>query len=385
MPTTEQESPAIDGPKVFWTEEGEAPQSALWHTTNGTPPPQHITVGNDRLTANTAYALARKGKAILWRGDYFNARQLLAAIDRRISRKSPVFSDDPATAFQQNRQAQALRSQILGSVLILLSPEGELTLRRAPDVREAVVEACGPYDQSFVCSLRELLGMIGAHEWRRKGIEISALGAKIHPHYQVFSPMRTEYLDLLTEAPLPSGDTAFDIGTGTGVLAAILAKRGMRTITATDNNPRALLCAKENIARLGFSDQVEVLEADLFPEGRASLAVCNPPWIPIRASSALESAVYDSEGRMLREFLHRLPDHLEPNGEGWLILSDFAEHIGLRTREELLALFGESNVDVIDRLDTKPRHKKALDQNDALHAARSAEVTSLWRLKPQTS
>jgi hypothetical protein len=35
---------------------------------------------------------------------------------------------------------------------------------------------------------------------------------------------------------------------------------------------------------------------------------------------------------------------------------------------------------VLDRTDTKARHGKTLDAADPLHAARKAEVTSLWRL-----
>jgi hypothetical protein len=35
---------------------------------------------------------------------------------------------------------------------------------------------------------------------------------------------------------------------------------------------------------------------------------------------------------------------------------------------------------VLDRIDISPRHPKASDRNDPLHAARAAEVTSLWRL-----
>ena len=77
---------------------------------------------------------------------------------------------------------------------------------------------------------------------------------------------------------------------------------------------------------------VDVLQADLFPEGRAALVVCNPPWVPARPSSSLEQGIYDPESRMLRGFLNALPEHLERDGEGWLILSDLAEHLGLRPR-----------------------------------------------------
>ena len=131
---------------------------------------------------------------------------------------------------------------------------------------------------------------------------------------------------------------AFDIGTGTGVLAAVLARRGIQRVIATDQDPRALACARENIERLGLAKQVEVVEADLFPDGQAALVVCNPPWVPARPSSPIERGIYDPESRMLRGFLAGLPAHLLPDGEGWLILSDLAEHLGLRTRDELLAM-----------------------------------------------
>jgi methylase of polypeptide subunit release factors len=257
-------------------------------------------------------------------------------------------------------------------------------LRRAPDVRRACEEAYGPGDRTSIVSLRELLGLIGAHEWRSKGIEIPALGGRIHPHYGVFAPIRGEYVDLVANAPLPaampSSDTAFDIGTGTGVLAAVLARRGIGRVVATDQDPRALACARENLGRLGLAHQVEVVPADLFPEGRAALVVCNPPWVPARPSSPIERGIYDPESRMLRAYLAGLAAHLEPGGEGWLILSDLAEHLGLRSRAELLDAIDAAGLKVVDRRDVRPVHPRASDASDPLHAARAAEVTSLWRL-----
>jgi len=110
------------------------------------------------------------------------------------------------------------------------------------------------------------------------------------------------------------------------------------------------------------------------------LIVCNPPWLPARPSSSLEQAVYDPESRMLLGFLNSLAEHLSPGGEGWLILSDLAEHLGLRTRAELLEAIDKAGLKVIARLDTRPKHPKTLDAADPLHAARKLEVTSLWRL-----
>ena len=83
---------------------------------------------------------------------------------------------------------------------------------------------------------------------------------------------------------------------------------------------------------------------------------------------------------MLRGFLGRLAAHLEVDGEGWQIISDIAEHLGLRSRQKLLGWIEMAGLKVIERLDIRPKHPKAQDASDPLHAARAAEVTSLWRL-----
>jgi hypothetical protein len=108
--------------------------------------------------------------------------------------------------------------------------------------------------------------------------------------------------------------------------------------------------------------------------------MCNPPWVPARPSSPIEHGIFDPESRMLREFLRALPEHLAPGGEGWLSLSDLAEHLGLRPRSELLAAIDAAGLKVVDRIDARPVHPKASDEADPLHAARAAEVTSLWRI-----
>jgi methylase of polypeptide subunit release factors len=376
-------------PVVAWTEDGEA-RSLRWQSEAGAAPPKKLVLADDRITADEAYRLACEGTALLWRGDFQNARQLLQAMARRIERKPrklPQAAAAPAEAFHLYRQAQLQRARTLGMVLLPFEDDYRIPLRRAPDVAEPCVEAYGPARGEhgpFIASLRELLGLIGAHEWRKKGVEVPALVARIHPHYGVFAPVRGEYVSLVAKAPLPAGSAlAFDIGTGTGVLAAVLARRGVARIVATDQDPRALVCAAENLARLGLAAQVDVVSADLFPPGRAPLIVCNPPWLPGRAGSSLERAVYDPDSRMLRGFIGGLADHLEPGGEGWLILSDLAEHLGLRTRAELLAAIEAAGLKVSGRMDVRPGHPRAGDSSDPLHAARAAEVTSLWRLAPR--
>jgi SAM-dependent methyltransferase len=300
---------------------------------------------------------------------------------RRLTTKAPAQHIPPHDAFHRHRAAQGDRARVLSSLLIPLASDFSIPLRRAPDVALACREAFGEISGDTLLPLRQLQGIIGAHEWRKKGVEIAELGGRIHPHYGVFSPVRGEYLKLVADAPLPEDcSLAFDIGTGTGVLAALLAKRGVEQVIATDQDPRALACAGDNLARLGYANRVDVIATDLFPPGRAKLVVCNPPWVPATPVAGIENAVYDPGSRMLNGFLNGLAGHLEPHGEGWLILSDLAEHLGLRSREQLLAMVESAGLKILDRLDIRPQHPRSSDVSDPLHAARAAEVTSLWRL-----
>ncbi len=384
---------------IYWNEGGQQ-CSASWHSENGIAPHQKIQIGDDTLTADTAYRLACEGTAILYRGDFQNARQLLQALVRRVDKPSKkskrtskgskdreVKEKSPLDLFNLHRLSQSQRARILGMLLIQVEADHSIPLRRAPDVTQACLEAYGLQLQSYVISLRELLGVISAHEWRKKGVPILARDdeeIRIHPHYGVFSPVRGKYIELILKAPLPKAllksSTAFDIGVGTGVLSVVLAIREIQNIIATDQDDRAIACAKENIDRLRLSNQVKIQKTHLFPDGQVALIVCNPPWLPARPSSSLEHAVYDPNSQMLKGFLGGLRGHLFPEGEGWLILSDLAEHLGLRTREELLNWIDDAGLAVINRIDTKPHHPKAFDQADALYAARSKEITSLWRL-----
>ena len=381
-------APHLPAPPALltWEEDGQTRQ-ALWRSENGAAPPRRVLIADDLLSADHAYRCVCEGTGLLWRGDFHNARQLLQALQRRVDRslhrRPPQTPTEPGQAFHLHRKTQAQRSRILGLLLIELAPHYHCALRRAPDVRSACELAWGPGESDCVVSLQALQGLIGAREWYLKGVAVDELDARIHPHYGVFSPVRGEYLQLVAQAPLPAAlqthPVAMDVGTGTGVLAALLARRGIPRVLATDLSDRALACAQDNLQRLQLP-AVTLLKADLFAPEQAALIVCNPPWLPARPSSTVEQALYDEDSRMLRGFLQGLREHLVPGGEGWLILSDLAEHLGLRTREQLLGWIGDAGLTVLGRLDTRPRHGKARDADDPLHAARAAEVTSLWRL-----
>ena len=347
---------------VLSFEKDEVTQTLPWRSENNWAPPKRTVLADDTMTADIAYRLASEGVGLIWTGDFQNARQLLQALGRRTAKRRVKYAEQPyPERFHQVRLARAQRARTLGMLLLPFEAHHTLSLRRAPDVATACVAAYGDHAEPYVMPMTELLGVISAYEWRKKGVEVAALQDRIHPHYGVFAPIRAEYLDLISQAfrasPLTI-NTAFDIGTGTGVIAALLVKQGVKHIVGTDNSARALLCAQDNINRLNMAKHITLKQGDLFPEGQADLIVCNPPWLPGRPASTLEQAVYDQDQHMLLGFLSGLTTHLAPKGQGWLLLSDLAEHLGLRSRAALLAAIERAGLVVLERLDTRPTHPK---------------------------
>ncbi len=292
----------------------------------------------------------------------------------------------PATRprrWRAERERRRTEHEVLSRLFVPIEAGFRLPLRRAPDVTEALSQALGE-DAPLpgLLPLRDLLGMVGAHEWRRRGVHVPALGAAVHPHYGVYAPVRGEYVDLVARAAAAwpvAGKRALDVGTGTGVLALVLARAGA-SVVATDVEPRAVLCARENVERLGLGARVEVRAADLFPDGEADLVVSNPPWLPDEARTPLERAVYDPGGRLLERLVLGLPAHLAAGGEAWVVLSDLAELLGLRPTGHVAALAARAGLSVADTLEARPAHRRAEDPGDPLHAFRAREVTRLFRL-----
>lgn len=360
---------------------GPAVPDLIFHSESDEPAPASVSPVDDRLTAAAALQRVRKGEWLEYRGDFQNAKQLLGAMSRRLTKRSR-----PGTAldaFRAERRARQLEHETLSRILVSLDRSYRLSLARAPDVAEACRWVWGePQADRILVPLKTLLGMLGAAEWRRKGLPVPALHGKLRPHYGVYLPTRTDYLELLLELPQQTGKRVFDVGCGTGVLGFLLLQRGAKSVVATDLEPRAIACARDNAARLGFEDRFQAVETDLFPEGQADLVICNPPWIPEPPKNRVDRAVFDEGSSFLRRFLEGLPAHLAPGGEGLLILSDLAVLLGLRPATWLPEQLERAGLKVKWQRSTPADHSRAKDTSDPLHAARSRELTTLYCLVP---
>ncbi|HET6720517.1 MAG TPA: methyltransferase, partial [Rhodocyclaceae bacterium] len=133
-------------PRIQWTLDGQE-YTARWRSEAALPPPKKVLIADDTINADTAFRYACEGTALLWQGDFQNARQLLLALARRADRPSKKGQDatrrPTVEYFHLHRQAQAQRARTLGSLLVPLNADYGVPLRRAPDVTLACSEAYG--------------------------------------------------------------------------------------------------------------------------------------------------------------------------------------------------------------------------------------------------
>ncbi|HET9596678.1 MAG TPA: methyltransferase [Anaeromyxobacteraceae bacterium] len=373
-------------PAVTWRDARGAERRARWWSEHA-PAPARLAAAGDDTPADRAFARLRAGDGLAYEGDFHNARQLLDAASRRLRPPAPR-APGIAALFLAEREGVRAAQEVLSRLAVPVGPGWTCALRRAPALEAPLSEAFGdPPDGPALLPLRELRGAIGAHEWHRRGVPVPALGASVHPRYGVFAPVRGEYVGLvargLARRGSLAGRSALDVGTGTGVLAFLLARAGARVV-ATDVEPGAVRSAREDAARLGLSERVEVVLADLFPPGdeRFDLVLANPPWMPGEPHGPLDRAVYDPGGEVLARLVAGIPARVAPGGAAWLVLSDLAERLGLRDHGELARRLGAAGLRVTATLETRPSHPRAREGDGPLAAARAAEVTRLYELAP---
>lgn len=93
--------------------------------------------------------------------------------------------------------------------------------------------------------------------------------------------VNTDAVLLGTWANVEQAQRILDIGTGSGVIALILAQRCPNAkVVGIDIDPLSVQQAKENVARSPFSSIVDVSEADFacFHDTPFTHIVCNPPY-----------------------------------------------------------------------------------------------------------
>lgn len=153
------------------------------------------------------------------------------------------------------------------------------------------------------------------------------LGRTFHVDPRALIPRgETEGVVEASRLAAPAARWILDLGTGSGVLAVTLAlERPGASIVALDRSESALALARENAVRHGVHGRVRFLASDwlsaLRPSRPFSLAVANPPYVPMGDATHLEKTVSEHEPRLalyggadgldpLRRLLRDLPPYL---------------------------------------------------------------------------
>jgi release factor glutamine methyltransferase len=162
------------------------------------------------------------------------------------------------------------------------------------------------------------------------------------------------------------GITVVDVGTGSGCIAASLAKElPLAIVYASDTSAAALEVARRNAERLGFADRIRFLQSHLFDAFlplKFDLIVSNPPYIGRREAASLprevrehepESALYGGEEgyELYGALVSQARSFLKPGG---LLVMELG-HDSLPAVQPLLETSAWTNIGVTNDLAGIPR------------------------------
>jgi release factor glutamine methyltransferase len=149
----------------------------------------------------------------------------------------------------------------------------------------------------------------------------------------VWSPSKGKstkmFLEILENYPLDDIRSVLDIGTGCGILALYLYKKGIKNITATDYMDEAINNAKKNLEN-NNACEIKLKKTDLFLgiEGKFDLILFNAPAThpKRRQISRLLEPLWSKEENIRLRFFEHLDNFLTPNGKALLMYSKFNDY-----------------------------------------------------------
>jgi release factor glutamine methyltransferase len=155
--------------------------------------------------------------------------------------------------------------------------------------------------------------------YRYRGMKLWVMPGVFHPGFLISTGL---FLDFLADIPL-KGKQFLELGAGSGLISVVASRKGA-DVTASDISSLAI----ENISRNAkkYAPGIRIIQSDLFDEFPAisfDLIVINPPYYPQEPVKEADFAWYcGPEFEYFHKLFRQLPDHIHPDSELYMILSE---------------------------------------------------------------
>ena len=178
----------------------------------------------------------------------------------------------------------------------------------------------------------------------KKPYSVKFKGVKLTIFPNVWDPIWGKSTKIVSDVmKIKKNQKVLDIGTGSGILSILAAKRGARVI-AIDINKHALKCAKLNVRKNKLEKRINIRYSNIFSniKGRKfDIILFNPPQRNIKPKSYLGKACFDYKMKIITNFLSNVKKFMNPNRKIYLSYGNAGE---IKKLEELIRKAGFSYI-----------------------------------------
>jgi len=167
---------------------------------------------------------------------------------------------------------------------------------------------------------------------------------------------------LARHIPVREDDRVLDFGTGGGIIAIYLNKKGIKNIVAIDNDRRCIDLARRNLEKFNLESIIKLIESDAYSqidknEKFNTIVFAGLP-VPIEEEEDLEfvrdnTQIRDSGGRIIKLFLSGTRNRLLKGGKVVLMYVDDPASI-----ERIIDLGLDNDLIITKRIKFRPYSKK---------------------------
>jgi len=304
-------------------------------------------------------ALAQ-GQIVILVGKFEYLDGIMRFVHRHDNVLAPNSAELPGSnKYQRSRAREEQKRNNITRLMVAVKSDNLIGVTNYPDCDGLTnwlnITEFDPNNKPFLMPLRRFFRILTDMRRQRKGIFMQAIGDSITVLPHVYVPHDQSVVDLLAENLVIDGEAVrvLDMGTGTGILGLVAAKRGASRVILTDISPNAVENARLNVQRLGLQQTTEVRgPADLFDSVQGEvfdIIIFNPPWILGEPKTLYDEAIYDKEQQIITRFLSQVNEYLSPHGRLLLIYSDISQSTGEGSLDKLNQLLQQNRLEIVSQ------------------------------------